>query len=74
MVNEKEDMLKVYRHEIPDGLPHLLSEGVCFLAPQNGFWKDLPGDRAVKTGSELPGLIRKGRWRRCRTVPCRHLQ
>ena len=37
MVNEKEDMLKVYRHEIPDGLPHLLSSGVHFLAPQNGF-------------------------------------
>jgi len=37
MINEKEDMLKVYRHEIPEGLPHLLGPGVYFLAPQNGF-------------------------------------
>lgn len=37
MINEKKDILKVYHHEIPDGLPHLLSTGVHFLAPQNGF-------------------------------------
>lgn len=37
MIDEKEDMLKVFRHEKPEGLPHLLSEGVHFLAPQNGF-------------------------------------
>lgn len=45
MVNEKEDMLKVYRHEIPDGLPHLLSSGVHFLAPQNGFHERPAGEK-----------------------------
>ncbi|MEG2417944.1 MAG: hypothetical protein RSB35_03470, partial [Eubacterium sp.] len=37
MLNEKEDMLKVFHHEIPDGLPHLLGNGIHFLAPQNGY-------------------------------------
>lgn len=36
-MNEKENMLRVFRHEIPRGLPHLLGPGVHFLAPQNGF-------------------------------------
>lgn len=37
MLNEKEEMLKVFRHEVPAGLPHLLGPGVHFLAPQNGY-------------------------------------
>ena len=45
MINEKEDMLKVYRHEIPQGLPHLLGPGVHFLAPQNGFHERPPGGK-----------------------------
>lgn len=36
-MTQKENMLRVFRHEIPEGLPHLLGEGVHFLAPQNGF-------------------------------------
>lgn len=33
----KENMLRVFRQEIPEGLPHLLMSGTHFLAPQNGF-------------------------------------
>ena len=33
----KENILRVFRHEIPEGLPHLLDEGTYFLAPQNGI-------------------------------------
>jgi len=33
----KENMLRVFRHKIPEGLPHLLMEGTYFLAPQNGI-------------------------------------
>lgn len=36
-MTDKENMLKVFHHEIPTGLPHLLGPGVHFLAPQNGF-------------------------------------
>ncbi|HCT90084.1 MAG TPA: hypothetical protein DF613_01680 [Lachnospiraceae bacterium] len=34
---DKENMLRVFRHEIPEGLPHLLMDGTHFLAPQNGI-------------------------------------
>ena len=37
MISAKQNMLKVFHHEIPEGLPHLLGPGVHFLAPQNGF-------------------------------------
>lgn len=40
---DKDQMLKVFKHEIPDGLPHLLAPGVHFLAPQNGFHERPPG-------------------------------
>lgn len=34
---DKENILRVFRHEIPEGLPHLLQAGTHFLAPQNGI-------------------------------------
>lgn len=33
----KENMLHVFQHKIPEGLPHLLMQGTHFLAPQNGY-------------------------------------
>lgn len=34
---DKENMLRVFEHKIPEGLPHLLMAGTHFLAPQNGI-------------------------------------
>ena len=35
--SDKENMLRVFKKQTPEGLPHLLMAGTHFLAPQNGF-------------------------------------
>lgn len=60
MLNEKEEMLKVFRHEIPAGLPHLLGPGVHFLAPQNGFHERPAGGKGGRDWFGVTWVYKEG--------------
>lgn len=57
---EKENILRVFRHEIPVGLPHLLGKGTHFLAPQNGFHERPPGGKGGEDWFKVKWVYQEG--------------
>lgn len=58
--SEKENILRVFEHRIPEGLPQLLGSGTHFLAPQNGFHERPAGGKGGTDWFGVQWLYKEG--------------